>query len=202
MYQLQDANIAAATEALTSLAGMDSFDVSSSEDLLSTIGGMNPETYTKQLAKTRSEILQLIKTLLTGEYGAYLQKRHQGSEHLLKVIGLAGKERDPSNLLSWFSDLNTILQQSSLSQEVADTVFESFSPFFPISIRRSTATGPEVTEQQLKDALNSCFSSNGRLAHRTFPFLLEKLDGGASLTAAAKVSCTRLSLRYFILQRY
>ncbi|PSR88920.1 Dos2-interacting transcription regulator of RNA-Pol-II-domain-containing protein [Coniella lustricola] len=191
MYQLQDANISAATEALTSLVWMDSFEASSSEDLLSTIGGMNPENYTKQLAKTRSEILELIKILLTGKSGEYLQKRYQGSEHLLRVIGLAGKERDPANLLSWFRDLNTVLAQSTLSQEVADAVFESFSPFFPISIRRSTATGPEVTEQQLKAALNSCFSSNGRLAHRTFPFLLEKLDGGASLTAAAKLDILR-----------
>ncbi|KAJ1307911.1 hypothetical protein OPQ81_001988 [Rhizoctonia solani] len=187
MYQLQGASIPAATEALTSLVWMDKFDCSLSEDLLVTIGSMDPEDYTKQLAKTRSEILQLLKLLLTGKCGAYLQRRHPGSEHLLQVLGLAGKERDPSNLLRWFRDLNTILKQSVLSTEVADAAFASFSPFFPISIRRSTAAGPEVTEQQLKDALNSCFSSNGRLAHRTIPFLVEKLDGGASLTAAAKI---------------
>ncbi|KAF3769160.1 hypothetical protein M406DRAFT_107736 [Cryphonectria parasitica EP155] len=170
---------------------MDNFDLSLTEDLLLTIGTMDPENYTKQLAKTRSEILQLLRLLLTGKCGTYLQGRHQGSEHLLQVLGLAGKERDPSNLLHWFRDLNTILKQSVLSTEVADAAFASFSPFFPISIRRSTAAGPEVTEQQLKDALNSCFSSNGRLAHRTIPFLVEKLDGGASLTAAAKLDILR-----------
>lgn len=189
MFQLQDANISAATEALTSLVWMDNFDLAGSEDVLTTIGSMNPETYTKQVAKTRLEILQLTKILLSGQCGTYLKSKYEGSGHLLKVLGLAGRERDPYNLLRWFRDLNTVLKQSDLSKEVADAVFECFSPFFPISIRRSTATGPEVTEQQLKDALNSCFSANARLAHRTIPFLVEKLDGSASLTAAAKVRC-------------
>lgn len=188
MYQLQDANISAVTEALTSLAWMDKFDPSSADAVLSSIGSIEHETFTKQVAKTRREIFELIEALLSGRPGQALQSRHKNSEHLLTFLELAGRERDPFNLLQWFRMLSTALRQSNLSKEVADAVFDSFSPFFPISIRMSTATGPEVTEKQLKDALSSCFAANGRLAHRTIPFLVGKLDDSSSLTAWAKVS--------------
>lgn len=188
MYQLQDTSISAVTEALASLVCMDNFDPSSADDILSSIGSIDPQNFTKQLAKTRLELFNLIERLLDGRSGQALQARHKGSEHLLKFMELAGRERDPTNLLRWFRILNTTLRQSNLSKEVADAVFDSFSPFFPISIRKSTATSPEVTEQQLKDSLSSCFAANGRLAHRTIPFLVEKLDGGATMTAAVKVS--------------
>lgn len=188
MYQLQDTSISAVTEALASLVCMDNFDPSSADEILSSIGSIEPQNFTKQLAKTRLELFNLIEVLLGGRSCQALQARHKGSEHLLKFMELAGRERDPTNLLRWFRILNTTLRQCHLSKEVADAVFGSFSPFFPISIRKSTATSPEITEQQLKDALSSCFAANGQLAHRTIPFLLGKLDGGATMTAAVKVS--------------
>lgn len=188
MFQLQDTSISAVTEALSSLVCMVNFDPSSADEILSGIGSIDPQSFTKQVAKTRLELFNLIEELLGGRSGQALQARHKGSEHLLKFMELAGRERDPTNLLRWFRILSTTLRQSNLSKEVADAVFDSFSPFFPISIRKSTATSPEVTEQQLKDALSSCFAANGRLAHRTIPFLVEKLDGGATMTAAVKVS--------------
>lgn len=188
MYQLQDASLSATTEALASLIWMDNFDPSAAADILSNIGHMEPENFTKQLAKTRLEIFNLIDTLFNGPPGRALQERQDQYEYLLKVLPLVGRERDPLNLLQWFHFLDRALKNTKLSTEAADAMFDCFSPFFPISIRRSTAIGPEVTEEQLKEALNSCFAANGMLAHRALPFLLGKLDGGASLTAAAKVS--------------
>lgn len=190
MYQLQGTSIAAVTEALTSLARMDNFDPSSADEILTNIGSIDPQNFTKQLAKTRLDMFNLIEALLSGRSGQILQTRHKNSDHLLTFMELAGRERDPSNLMQWFRILNNTLRKSNLSKEVADAVFDSFSPFFPISIRKSTATSPDVTEQQLKDALSSCFAANGQLAHRTFPFLLEKLDGGVTMTAAVKVCLT------------
>lgn len=191
MYQLPDASISAATEALSSLLQMDNFDASSSFDILTAIGGINHERFTQQLAKTRLEVFKLIDTLLDGPSVQDLQKRHQENEYLPKILGLAGRERDPFNLLTWFRILANSLRRSDLPKDVADAAFDSFSPFFPISIRKSTAPGLEITEDELKDALGACFAANGGLAHRTFPFLLEKLDDGASLTAAAKVDILR-----------
>lgn len=188
MYQLQDASISAVTEALNSLVSMDKFDSTSADAILSSIGSIEHENFTKQVAKTRLEIFKLIESLLSGRSGRALQSRHKDSEHLLTFLELAGRERDPFNLLQWFRMLSTSLRQSNLSNKVADAVFDSFSPFFPISIRMSTATGPEVTEKQLKEALSSCFAANGQLAHRAIPFLVGKLDDSSSLTAWAKVS--------------
>lgn len=188
MYQLHDANLAATTEALTSLIQMENFDLSAAADILSSIGSMEPDNFTKQVAKVRLAIFNLINTFFHGAPGRALRDRQAQGEHLLKVLPLFGRERDPFNLLQWFRFLDSVLRDINLSTETADAAFESFSPFFPISIRKSTAAGPEVTEEQLKEALNSCFSANGMLAHRTIPFLLSKLDAGASLTAAAKVS--------------
>lgn len=167
---------------------MDNLEPSAAADILSSIGSMEPDTFTKQLAKVRLAIFNLIASLFHGPPGKFIRDQNKQGDHLLKVLPIFGRERDPFNLLQWFRFLNGILQEITLSTEAADAIFESFSPFFPISIRKSTATGPEVTEEQLKEALNSCFSANGMLAPRTIPFLLGKLDAGASLTAAAKVS--------------
>lgn len=188
MYQLHDANLAATTDALTSLVHMNSFDPSASADILSSIGSMDPDNFTKQVAKVRLAIFTLIDSLFHGPPGRKIRDGQAQGEYLLKILPLFGRERDPFNLLQWFRFLESLLRGITLPTEAADAVFDSFSPFFPISIRKSTAAGPEVTEEQLKEALNSCFSANGMLAHRTFPFLLGKLDAGASLTAAAKVS--------------
>lgn len=187
MYELHDTNIAAVTEALTSLVTMDNYQPSLANDVLSGISSIDPDNLTKQLARTRLGILTLIEILLGDQSGRELQKRYKNNEHILKFLPLIGRERDPNNLLKWFRFLAPTLKTKDLSTEVADAVFDSISPFFPIAIRKSTITGPQITEQELKDALSSCFAANGQLAHRTFPFLLGKLDGGVSMTAAVKV---------------
>lgn len=190
IYQQQDpAGLATATEALLVLLSMGNFPPSSADDIVISIGKMAPENFSKQLTKTRLQIFQVIKTLLLNPKSArVLQKRYEGNDFLSPILILAKRERDPVNLLDWFRMLETLLKRNKISPEVAAAAFESFSPFFPISIRRSTATGPDVTEDELKEALRSCFAANGLLAQHTFPFLLEKLDDGGSLTASAKVS--------------
>lgn len=190
IFQQQDpAGLAAATDALLVLISMANFPPSSADDILASIGKMDPDNYTKQLAKTRLQLLQVIRTLLLNDKSArVLQKRYEGGAFLLPILALAKRERDPVNLLEWFQTLETVLRNNRISPEVSLAAFESISPFFPISIRKSTAGGPEVTEDELKEALRACFAANGLLAEHTFSFLLEKLDDGGSLTAAAKVS--------------
>ncbi|KUI66512.1 hypothetical protein VM1G_01336 [Cytospora mali] len=193
IYQQQDpAGLATATEAVLVLMSMANFPPSSADDIITSVGKMAPENFSKQLAKDRLHILRVVKTLLLNPKSArVLQKRYEGSEFLLPILLLAKRERDPVNLLNWFRLLETLLKHNKISPEVATAAFESFSPFFPISIRRSTASGPDVTEDELKEALRSCFAANGLLAQHTFPFLLEKLDDGGSLTASAKLDILR-----------
>lgn len=197
IFQQQDpAGLAAATDALLVLITMSNFPPSSADDILANIGKMDPDNYTKQLAKTRLQVLQIMRTLLLNDKSArVLQKRHEGAAFLLPVLALAKRERDPVNLLEWFQTLEKVLKKNTISPEVSLATFESISPFFPISIRKSTAGGPEITEDELKDALRACFAANGLLAEHTFPFLLEKLDDGGSLTASAKV---RLPINVFL----
>lgn len=190
IFQQQDpAGLAAATDALLVLITMSNFPPSSADDILTSFGKMEAENYTKQLAKTRLQVLRIVRTLLFNDKSArVLQKRYEGAAFLLPILAFAQKERDPFNLLEWFQTLETVLKNNRISSEVSLAAFESFSPFFPISIRKSTAGGPETTEDELKEALRACFAANGLMAHHTFSFLLEKLDDGGSLTASAKVS--------------
>lgn len=190
IYSQQDpAGLATATEAVLVLISMVNFSPSTADDILISIGKMAPDNFAKQLAKNRLQIFQIVKKLLVNPKSArILQKRYEGSEFLLPILALAKRERDPVNLLDWFQMLGNHLKRNRISPDVAAAAFDSFSPFFPISIRRSTGTGPDVTEDELKEALRSCFASNGLLSQHTFQFLLEKLDDGGSLTASAKVS--------------
>jgi DNA repair/transcription protein MET18/MMS19 len=190
IFQQQDpAGLAAATDALLVLITMSNFPPSSADDILTSLGEMEPDNYTKQLAKTRLQVLRIVRTVLLNDKSArVLQKRYEGAAFLLPILAFAQKERDPVNLLEWFQTLETVLKNNRISPEVSLAAFESFSPFFPISIRKSTAGGPEATEDELKEALRSCFAANGLLAQHTFSFLLEKLDDGGSLTASSKVS--------------
>lgn len=189
IFQQHDpAGLAAATDALLVLIAMNNFPPSSADDILANLGKLDPDNYTKQLAKTRLQVLQIVRTLLLNDKSArVLQKRYEGGGFLLPTLALAKRERDPVNLLEWFQTLDRVLKKNSISPEVSLATFESFSPFFPISIRKSTAGGPEVTEDELKEALRACFAANGLLAEHVFSFLLEKLDDGGSLTASAKV---------------
>lgn len=184
MYTIGGNSWTVATEALTTLAQMDNCNTSAVDSMLSSIGDIDPGDFTKQLAKTRAEIFQLFKTLLGGGITEARQRR----DYLPKILSLAMRERDPTNLLCWFQTLSGIIRASKLSANIVDSLFESLSPFFPISIRESTIPGRQVPEKVLKEALRSCFASNGQLAHRVMPFLLGKLDDGtASITVSVKV---------------
>lgn len=184
MYTIGGNRWSIATEALTTLARMDNCNTSAADAMLSSIGDIDPDDFTKQLAKTRAEIFQLFKILLGGGISEARQRR----DYLPRILSLALRERDPSNLLSWFQTLSGIVSVSKLSTTISDPLFESLSPFFPISIRESTINNRQVSEKALKEALRSCFASNGQLAHRVIPFLLGKLDDGtASMTVAVKV---------------
>lgn len=184
MYTIGGNSWSVATEALTTLSRMDNCNTSAADAMLSSIGDIDPGDFTKQLAKTRAEIFQLFKSLL----GDGISEARQRRDYLPKILSLGLRERDPTNLLSWFQTLAGMVRVSKLSTNISDSLFESLSPFFPISIRESTVNSRQVSEKVLKEALRSCLASNGQLAHRVIPFLLGKLDDGtASMTVTVKV---------------
>lgn len=185
MYAIGGNSWPVATEALTTLTAMDNCSTSAGDSILSSMADIDPADFTKQLAKTRLDLFQLLGHLLSGGISEARQKR----DSLPRILKLAARERDPNNLLHWFTTLSSIIRVTSLSGKISEALFESFSPFFPISIRASTTSSNLVSEQDLKNALRSCFAANGLLAQWTLPFLLGKLDDGtSSMTASVKVS--------------
>lgn len=190
MYAIGGNSWPVTTEALTTLAGMDNCGTSAVDSILSSMAEIDPADFTKQLAKTRLDLLQFFGQLLSGGISEARQKR----DSLPKILKLAARERDPNNLLHWFTAMSSIIRDTKLSDKMSESVFESFSPFFPISIRASTSNSNMVSEHDLKSTLRSCFAANGLLAQWTMPFLLGKLDDGtSSMTASVKVSQLLLS---------
>ncbi|CAN8098656.1 unnamed protein product [Discula destructiva] len=184
MYTIGGNSWPVATEALSTLTSMISCNTSAVDGILSNMADIDPDDFTKQLAKTRADLLLLFAQLLHGG----ISEARQKADSILKVLKLAVRERDPNNLLRWFGTLSSIMRATKLTERTADALFESFSPFFPISIRASSSNGKAVSEPELKDALRSCFAANGQLARRTVPFLLGKLDDGTtSMTASVKL---------------
>lgn len=185
MYTIGGNSWPVATEALTTLAAMDNCSTSAVDAIISSMADIDPDDFTKQFAKTRLDLFQLFGKLLSTGISEARQKR----DSLPEILKLAVRERDPNNLLWWFRTLSSIISVTKLSEKTADALFESFSPFFPISIRASTSNSKMVSEQDLKDALRACFAASGQLAQRVMPFLLGKLDDGASsMTVSVKVS--------------
>jgi DNA repair/transcription protein MET18/MMS19 len=175
------AGIEASTRALQSLSSMKGFTpamgVKIIEDMLKI-----EEDFSKQIPATRHAIFKLLLRLIEiPSVRSDLQHQYGHSAgFLVDLLQLCQRERDPKNLLVWFSILKTLLQSYTMSQEVTEGVFHAFSNYFPISLNKH-ATPLGVTTDDLKLALRACFASHSRLAPWVFPFLIERLDRGESL---------------------
>jgi DNA repair/transcription protein MET18/MMS19 len=102
---------------------------------------------------------------------------------LLNVFHL---EKEPRALLLCYQIQRELVRGFLLHENALKEIFESFSSFFPISLRRAPSAG-DVTVEELKLSLRDCFAASGKLAPQTFPFLLDKLDHGDALVISVKV---------------
>ncbi|KAH7026486.1 Dos2-interacting transcription regulator of RNA-Pol-II-domain-containing protein [Microdochium trichocladiopsis] len=181
------AGVAASAKALRQLTQMKAFHPALASDIILSVSKLGDD-FKLQTPTTRLELFELFNGFFTDEtvVGDLTTRHGEGSGFMTGLLDLCRSERDPKNLMIWFSILKTFIQSFSPSTEMLEATFKAFSAYFPISLRAST-TPSGITADDLKRAVRACFSANHRLASLTIPFLLGKLDQGDAVTVAVKV---------------
>ncbi|KAI0199188.1 Dos2-interacting transcription regulator of RNA-Pol-II-domain-containing protein [Astrocystis sublimbata] len=180
------AGVTASTKALKQLTAMKHFQPTLGGDIIQGVCKLGDD-FKLQAPPTRLEIYRLVSDLL-GIPAVIndLEYRHGNTGgFMLDILNLCRNERDPENLMIWFTILRSFLQDFDPSADVTSEIFKAFSAYYPISLRPS-ATTPTVTTDDLKLALRSCFCAHRRAASLCIPFLVEKLDK-VDMTVAVKV---------------
>ncbi|KAF5681122.1 DNA repair transcription mms19 [Fusarium heterosporum] len=180
------AGIMASATALSRIVAMKSFQRHMGHDIIQKICSLKDD-FPRQVSKTRLEIYELIRLLMTTPgVSSDLQNTHGSSAgFMLDLIQLCRSERDPECLMVWFDILRLFMSEYTVSQDVLEEVYGVFKPYFPISLPRASQVS--ITPEDLKLQLRKCFSANHLLADKIFNFLLGKLDQGDAVTVNVKV---------------
>lgn len=180
------AGIAASSKALRQLIITKHFQPTLGNEILQNICKLGDD-FKLQVPATRLEIYHIFRYLLESPTVAHeLKDEHYTARDFIPdLLNLCRNERDPENLIIWFSILKILLQDFKPSTDSTSEIFKSFSAYFPISLRPS-ATPSTVTTDDLKTTLRSCFSAHHCIAGLSIPFLVDKLDK-VDQTVAVKV---------------
>ncbi|KAK4127189.1 hypothetical protein N657DRAFT_197534 [Parathielavia appendiculata] len=181
------AGITASAKALRRLYAMKAFKPDMGVKILEDVCKIK-EDFRLQTAVTRLEIYELFLSLVQDPAVSSELRLKYGpsSGFVIDLLQLCQNERDPRNLMVWFSILALLLTDFDPSPEVTEEIFKVFSAYFPISLR-SSATPIGITAEDLKEAVRGCFSAHQRVASHAFPFLIQKLDQGDAVTVAVKL---------------
>ena len=181
------AGIAASAKALLHLFNMKAFKPSQGCDIIDYVTNIGDD-FRLQSPLTRLEVYELLKSLISSDpVNDELQLKH-GADcgFMTDLLEMCRHEREPRNLMIWFYILKRFLQDYLPGPAVTQQIFNTFSAYFPISLRAS-ATPVGVTANDLKTLLRECFSAHHRVAEHVFPFLIQKLDQGDAITVSVKV---------------
>ena len=180
------AGIMASATALSKIIAMKPFQPSSGNEIILKLCALKDD-FSRQTSKTRLAVYELLRSLLTNpDVDKDLRQRHGESASFMKdLLQLCSSERDPDCLMAWFDIQRHFLAEYPASQDMLEEVYNMFKAYFPITLPRIAQSG--VTPEELKLQLRKCFSANHRLAQLTFPFLIGKIDQGASVTVNVKV---------------
>ncbi len=183
------AGILPSAKSLSTICSMKAFPPSNAHDIITNVCAMG-EDFQKQVAETRLAIFDLFYRLVNGEkVGNDLRQRHSDCDFMVRMMDLFKNERDPKNLMSWFSVIETLLAKYSPPSEIAEQLFNAYSAYFPISLR--TAKHPSgITADDLKLSLRRCFAAHDIVASHAIPFLIQKLnqgDGGITVNVKVRI---------------
>ncbi|KAH7263172.1 Dos2-interacting transcription regulator of RNA-Pol-II-domain-containing protein [Fusarium tricinctum] len=180
------AGILPSATALSRIVAMKSFQRHMGHDIIQKICSLKDD-FPRQVSKTRLEIYELIRLLMTTPgVSSDLQNTHGSSAgFMLDLIQLCRSERDPECLMVWFDILRLFMAEYTVSQDVLEEAYGVFKPYFPISLPRASQVS--ITPEELKLQLRQCFSANHLLADKVFTFLLGKLDQGDAVTVNVKI---------------
>ncbi|GAB0134336.1 hypothetical protein EsDP_00002713 [Epichloe bromicola] len=184
------AGILASATALSRITSMKAFHPRSGKDIIRKVCKLRDD-FSRQLAKTRLAVYELIQSLMINADVIQDLKQHDGEDaaFMKDLLLLCGSERDPDCLMVWFDILRLFTSGYSPSQETLEEVYNAFKAYFPITLPRTAQSG--VTPEELKLQLRKCFSSTHHLAHLSLPFLIGKLDQGDGVTVNVKVDVLR-----------
>ncbi|KAI3328207.1 Dos2-interacting transcription regulator of RNA-Pol-II-domain-containing protein [Ustulina deusta] len=180
------AGVTASAKALRQLISTKHFQPTLGGEILQSVCKLGDD-FKLQAPTTRLEIYHIFSSLLEILALAYESEYWQSNTNgfILDLLTLCRNERDPENLMIWFTILKAILQHFNPSTDVTSEIFKTFSAYFPISLRPS-AIPTTITTDNLKATLRSCFSAHHHVASLSIPFLVDKLDK-VDQTVAVKV---------------
>lgn len=180
------AGILPSAQALTTISSMTAFRPQNAPDIIESICSMGDD-FPKQIAETRLAIFDLFYQLVTDpKVGDDLRKRQPDSGFVVQMMDLFSNERDPKNLIRWFSILEVVLTKYTPSPELTERIFAAYSAYFPISLRTSKHPSG-ITPDDLKVSLRGCFAADSRVASHAIPFLIQKLNQGEGVSVDVKV---------------
>jgi DNA repair/transcription protein MET18/MMS19 len=177
-----------AAKSLVTICTMKSFSHESSNDIIRSVCALGDD-FARQPAGTRLAIYELLYLLVADpEVCSYLQYQHGAAAGFMTdIIRFCRNERDPKNLMLWFSILETFLKEYSPSADVTLDMFDTFSSYFPIALRASQHPSG-LTAADLKGALRRCFTAHDRVSEHVVPYLIKRLDQPEGNTVDIKVS--------------
>jgi DNA repair/transcription protein MET18/MMS19 len=183
------AGILPSTEALAIICSMKAFPAHNGHDIIMSVCAMGDD-FQKQVVATRLAIIALFHQLVSDpKVRNDLRKRHSDYDFIKQMLDLLGNERDPQNLIRWFSVLEVFLQEYAPPPELKEKIFTAYSVYFPISLRTSKHPSG-ITPEDLKLALRRCFAADESVAAHVIPFLVQKLNQGEGVSVDVKVCQT------------
>lgn len=180
------AGILPSAQALTTISSMSAFRAQHGHEIIGSVCAMGDD-FPNQVAETRLAIFDLFFQLVTdAKVSDDLRKRHGECDFMVQMLGLFSNERDPKNLIRWFSILAVFLSKYEPSAELTEKIFGAYSAYFPISLRTSKHPSG-ITPDDLKVSLRGCFAADDRVASQAIPFLIQKLNQGEGVSVDVKV---------------
>lgn len=102
---------------------------------------------------------------------------------------MAVLEKNPSCLRELFKIYENISKEWEFSADDYKMIFESYSRYFPVSMREAPPDPSIPSTSELADLLLKCFISNDGYSAMTFNAMIERLDVDSANT---KVDTTTL----------
>ena len=180
------AGILPSAQALTTISSMRAFRAQHGHEIIGNVCAMGDD-FPKQVSETRLAIFDLFYQLVTDpKVSDDLRQRHADCDFVVQMLNLFGSERDPKNLIRWFSILEVFLTKYEPSVESTEKIFMAYSAYFPISLRTSKHPSG-ITPDDLKLSLRGCFAADDRVSSHAIPFLIQKLNQGEGVSVDVKV---------------
>ncbi|KAL8997057.1 MAG: hypothetical protein Q9188_006419 [Gyalolechia gomerana] len=133
------------------------------------------EHFQDLMMRPHSQRLQILEVLNDLMFKHRAALKSLGVEAIIGITDLVSGEKDPRSLMIIFSVLHVIAIEWDITGQ-AETLFDSFFCYFPITFRPPPDDPFRITAHDLKSRLRDCISASSQFAPFAFPQLVEKLE--------------------------